>query len=581
MIRYGTILLLVLSMAVQIHAQPIITSAQAVDCGRLHVFWSAPDVQPTYYTLWARPGGFRSDIPGSFAQAAISIVADKDYTLELEAFDDADQLRGTDTVMDHSMPCAYPAGGFTFLGNFKKHGTFSYAGRSVFLFGRNLPQPPWGEAWAVFREPDGTLSQVLLPIPSTGTLDVVPVALTASRLVVVLPSGSYELSTDGRTLLSQRPLQLPDALATTVLQDGRVIVWTFQSKFPAGTEVRERFQFLYSSQTGDWKLLDWTSPQSSGVAQNPTYTWYSGHVLTQHPGDKSLWALRITVASHETRLLRINTDATLTLRSEGVFVSQTLDGQWANQQDESWLQAVPLGDKLAIAYQRWNCATNSSHYQPSAYPLTLFPASLWAPSLFDRTSCRLAIALADAAGSKQFVDGPGWFRWIMDYFTLRNRNGALSVVWKPPVEDQTYPVLMESHYSSGAWSAPYLVTIGSRSWEEWWYADGDTVLAGTPEGTTRLFSLPGISTPPPPVQPPTITINSPASRATVKCGSSVLLRATVSEGATVAWSNGAAGANAAWIPSCKPNSSGWKMITATAKNSAGTATSSVWVYVRK
>jgi len=365
---------------------------------------------------------------------------------------------------------------------------------------------------------------------------------------------SYDSGSNGKLLVSQYQLNgTPPTSATLVstkslgdnysigmsmilLKSGAIVAaWSDMSLYgcaPGSCYTGDLIAgYAYRSPSGAWILNAPATLASSGGV----YTaWKTRMAMAQHPADSSVWLFVKEDTSSAIEALHFTESASgLSLDwLNASFISQTVDGTNGPEGEFPYVAALPdpTRNALLVAYQ-------DEQYQ------FVFVDPLYGSLSNNMLLKQAYISIAQVApdGSKSFIPFPYQTERITPFGMSVVPDGTIWLAYQP-IKSQTltWNEVFASSYQSGAWSVPALAGLDYNNYNNAsgldislvYRADQPLVAFQTPDQKIHSSDLSRLGPAPADTTPPTTSITSPASGATLSGTVTVSASATDNVGVT-------------------------------------------------
>lgn len=318
------------------------------------------------------------------------------------------------------------------------------------------------------------------------------------------------------------------AMSLIRLQSGALVVsWSDQATTYTGDLIAG---YAYRSPTGTWIAKTPATLASSGGVH---VGWNTRMRLAQHPADGSVWMLVKEDTSSAIEALHFTeaaNDFILDWINAG-FITQATDGDNGPETEFPFLAAAadPTRNAILLAYQ-------SRPYQ------FVFIDPLYGSmnSIFLKQSYA-TIAQISANGSKSFIPYQTYMERATQFGMSVLSDGTIWLAYLP-INSQTltWNEIFASKYQSGVWTAPVLTGLNYNNYNQSgglggalvYRTDQPQVAFLTPDQKVHTFDLSNLGSASADTTPPTTSITSPTSGATVSGTLSVSASASDNVGVT-------------------------------------------------
>ncbi|HEV2493972.1 MAG TPA: Ig-like domain-containing protein [Terriglobia bacterium] len=371
------------------------------------------------------------------------------------------------------------------------------------------------------------------------------------------------------TLLSTEALgdSISQGRSMIRLQSGGLLVGWSEGIFndASGSQTDLTVGFAYRSPTGVWAIhFPITVPNNNGGGNIVQCRM----TMAQHPVDGSVWVFLKRDSFSQISALRfseVTNDVLLDSITPG-YITDTTDGNNGPEGEFPYLTASPDPTRNAIllAYQ--------------SYPYQFVFVDPLYGSMSDNIFLKqslVSVAVIQPDASKSFIPFPNYIERITPFGMSVQSDGTIWLAYQPiNAKTYTWNGVYASKYESGAWSAPVLAGFDYNNYNNAsgldrslvYRAEEPEVAFQTPDQKIHTTDLSNLAPASADTTPPTVTITSPATGATVS--GSVTIAASASDDVSVSrvelWLDGALVAT----DTSAPYSFTWN--TATAANGSHT-----------
>lgn len=318
------------------------------------------------------------------------------------------------------------------------------------------------------------------------------------------------------------------AMSMILLKSGALAVgWSDQATTYTGDLIAG---YAYRGPTGTWIVKTPATLASSGGVN---VGWKTRMIMAQHPTDGGVWMFVKEDTSSAIEALHFSeaaNDFVLDSINAG-FITQATDGDNGPETEFPFLAAVPDPTRNAILLA----------YQSRPYQFVFIDPLYGSMNSIFLKQAYATVAQISANGTKAFIPFQTYMERVTRFGMSVLSDGTIWLAYLP-INSQTFTWngVYASKYQNGIWDAPVLAGLNYNNYN---VASGlggaltnrtdqPQVAFLTPDQKIHTFDLSNLGPAPPDTTPPTTSITSPVSGATVSGTASVSASASDNVGVT-------------------------------------------------